>query len=177
MNEALPIRIQSEIDDDIREIDGVLQSGVLSADRLGPPFTWALRTLFIGLRDLMKKSEEYAGKAIDFTDDVIQSENPKVENIADLVRFMRNAAGHPESDHHMAAPNVRDTFGRCWGLVGAVARDSNGNVIIPGCDYEDDVSFGTGRQRIYLKRHILRAFEEAKVNLLPLCPRIQSLPR
>jgi hypothetical protein len=37
-----------------------------------------------------------------------------------------------------------------------------------GNDYDDDTAYAFGDQRIYLKRHILRAFEEAARQLLPL---------
>ena len=39
-----------------------------------------------------------------------------------------------------------------------------------GSDYDDDVCFWFGTNKLYLKRHILRAFEEAKRNLIPLFP-------
>ncbi|MFQ5431942.1 MAG: hypothetical protein ACE5EN_05500 [Nitrospinota bacterium] len=35
-------------------------------------------------------------------------------------------------------------------------------------DYNDDTCFFFGAQKIYLKRHIVRAFEESKSKLLPL---------
>jgi hypothetical protein len=40
--------------------------------------------------------------------------------------------------------------------------------ITQSCYYEDDTAFFFGVHRIYLKRHIVRAFEEAKLKLLPL---------
>ncbi len=42
-----------------------------------------------------------------------------------------------------------------------------GQAISPPCDYADDVAFIFGYQRIYLRRHIFRAFDEAKANLEP----------
>jgi len=38
--------------------------------------------------------------------------------------------------------------------------------------YDDDQSFGYGEQLIYLKRHIVRAFEEAKSELITKYPMI-----
>lgn len=35
-------------------------------------------------------------------------------------------------------------------------------------EFDDDVCFFFGTQKIYFKRHILRAFEEAKQKLIPL---------
>jgi len=38
-------------------------------------------------------------------------------------------------------------------------------------DYTDDICFFFGVEKIYLRRHVLRAFEETKRQLVPLLPR------
>lgn len=153
---------QSEVSQSIRVIDGLLRSGIFHPQNSGHIF---LRSAFIdsliSLRALMYKSERYATR-ISFADDVLVA--GKVKDVTDLIKYVRDAVCHPDSDNHkinggnIATFNV--IFGKgCLLQIGDFRQESL---------YEDDIYFTFGGQGIYLRRHIIRAFEEAKNNLLPL---------
>lgn len=158
---------QSEVSQSLRVIHGILSSGIFARQNANHVF---VRSAFIdsliSLRALMYKSERYA-KRISFTDDVLLVN--KVKDVTDLIKYVRDAVCHPDSDNHridggnIASFNV--TYGKaCLMQIGDFRQESL---------YEDDIYFTFGVQGIYLKRHIVRAFEEAKVNLMPLLDNLQ----
>lgn len=121
---------------------------------------WAAVTrIVILVRDLVAKSETYA-KPITFADDVIV--NGRVKDAATLITFMRDAVCHIESPLHMAAENVYSSSNVLFGKRKLANVEEIWNI---GCDYEDDVAIIIGTQRMYIKRHLLRAFREASDNL------------
>jgi hypothetical protein len=167
---AMTPRIAGEVRADMITIERIIESGVLESDPKSPFLEDSFTRLMICLRDLLVKSSEYANKHVNFNDDIIRSPvgaRKRIRNISHLVEFMRDAVSHPHIDNHMLTDRVSHSFGRVQGRnfplirVGGVSLD-------PPFDYDDDIVFTFGYQRIYLKRHIIRAFEEAKNNLVPL---------
>ena len=153
---------QNEISQSLRVVHGLLESGIFSQQNAGHIF---FRSAFIdsliSLRALMYKSERYS-KRIAFADDVIVA--GKVKDVTDLIKYVRDAVCHPDSDNHklegggVATFNV--VFGKgCLLQIGDYRQESL---------YDDEIYFTFGGQGIYLHRHIIRAFKEAKENLLPL---------
>jgi hypothetical protein len=151
------------IEDDIRTIEELLDCDAFSPKNGGSPlFKAAFIQLLIALRDLMYKAAKYASP-ISFTDDVTITE--AVEDVSGLIKFVRNALCHPDSDHHFLVKGaMKATFNVCFGAT--VVLDM-GDIKISS-PYDDDICFFFGEQRIFLRRHVSRAFEEAKGKLLPL---------
>jgi hypothetical protein len=110
----------------------------------------------------MHKAEKYASR-ISFDDDVIKTE--KINDITDVVEYVRDALCHLDSDNHYLEPGEKKaTFSIIYGKGSVLtlfgyAQESY---------YPDDVCFFYGSQKIYLNRHILPAVEEAKSKLLPI---------
>ena len=100
---------------------------------------------------------------VDFTDDV--SVTKHVKNISDAVKFVRDAICHVDSENRNHEEcNARLSYNIAYGKCNLAKI---GDVEIKS-DYEDDVCFFFGNQKLYLLRHIRRAYEEAKAKLLPL---------
>jgi hypothetical protein len=153
---------QTEVAQSLQIVHGLLVSGIFHPQNSRNVF---FRSAFIdsliSLRALMYKSDRYA-KRISFTDDVLIA--GKVKDVSDLIKYVRDAVCHPDSENHKADENLIASFNVVFGkgcviAVGDFKQESL---------YDDDVFFTFGGQGIYLRRHIVRAFEEAKANLLPL---------
>lgn len=150
-----------EITSDIERIRSVLNVGMFTPGNAGHPlFHSALTELLIKLRDLLAKSGKFS-KRVCFQDDVIIK--GKVNDVTALVAFVRDALFHVDSGKHdhdeiQARISFNVIFGKgCLADLGKVRIQSQ---------YDDDVAFFFGPQRLYLRRHIIRAFDEARTNLL-----------
>lgn len=152
-----------EITSDIDRIRSILGSGIFSAENSNNPlFPSALTELLIRLQDLLAKSANLA-KRVSFQDDVTIKGN--VGDVTNLVAFVRDALCHVDSDKHDHDEiQARISFNVIFGKA-VLAQLGNVSVESP---YKDDVAFVFGPQRLYLRRHIVRAFEEAQSNLLPV---------
>lgn len=119
--------------------------------------------IMIDLRDLLEKSRIYAKTKLTFTDDILINPSVDVYDISSLIKYMRDALCHITSDNHKfdKKNNITLTFGVIVGRRNTFI-DINGKTI--GSDYDDDIGIVFGSQRIYYKRHIIRAFEECKHN-------------
>jgi hypothetical protein len=155
--------IKSEIEDDIRRITEILASSIFAKENFKNPLVRSafIETL-ISLRDLMYKTEKYVSK-IDFDDDVVQTDD--IEDVTDLIKYVRDALCHLDSDnHYLEKGNIKATYNIAYGKANLLSIGEFKQI----SDYEDDVCFFFGSQKIYLKRHIVRAFELAKDKLLPI---------
>jgi hypothetical protein len=154
---------KSDIEGSIRRINNLLNCGIFQPDKSGHIlFRAAFIELLIALRDLMYKSEKYASR-ISFDDDVKKTD--KIKDVSDLIKYVRDALCHPDSDYHYIEPgNIKATFNVYFGKGTVVKKGSYEQT----SKYDDDTCFFFGSQGIYLNRHIIRAFEEAKDKLLPL---------
>lgn len=79
--------------------------------------------------------------------------------------FIKEMGGSYQSLSHLMDIET-NTFSYCISF----GNDPNGFVIndkAMGSDYADDFCIIFGVQKIYYNRHIIRAFEECKKNLLP----------
>ncbi|WP_122602901.1 hypothetical protein [Pseudomonas viridiflava] len=153
---------EADIDRSLRLIEQVVASGIFNpANGNSPFFQPSFIAVLISLRDLMFKVEKYSSR-IDFSDDVTQLGN--VKDVSGLIKFVRDALCHPDSDNHYLENGVKATFNVVFG-AGCIADygDYRQESL-----YEDDICFFFGRHRIYLRRHIVRAFEEASEKLSPM---------
>lgn len=154
---------KSDIKGSFDRIDELLGCGIFDPSPVRNPLVRsALTELLILVRDLMAKAKKYA-EPIDFTDDINIKDN--VQNVSEAITFVRNAVCHVDSENHNHDEcNARLSFNVAYGKhtlasLGGVELNS---------DYEDDVCFFFGHQKLYLKRHLERAYREAKNKLLPL---------
>jgi|SRR5438552_6368805 len=154
---------KGEVESAIGRIDKLFGSGIFNTKNAGSPlFRAAFVELLVNLRDLMYKTEKYAAR-IAFTDDVSVTE--QVKDVTGLIKYVRDALCHPDSDnHYIEKGNIKATFNVCFGK-GTLLKMPDFEQSNP---YEDDTCFFFGSQRIFLRRHIVRAYEEAKGKLVPL---------
>lgn len=152
---------KSEIIADISRIDTLVNTGIFEPNNASNPFTnSAFIETIILLRDLVAKCKKFSTR-INFTDDVIISSN--VSDVTDLIVFIRNAVCHIDSDNNNIENN-RITCSRIYGKGTPIVINGKGIT----SDYDDDVCYIFGEQKIYWRRHIIRAFGEARKRLLPL---------
>lgn len=154
---------KSDIESAIRRIDELLACGIFQPkNSRNVLFRAAFIELLIAMRDLMYKAEKYASR-ISFDDDVHKTE--QVADVTGLIKFVRDALCHPDSDnHYVEVGNIKSTFNVAFGRVNVMKI---GN-FEQASKYQDDICFFFGSHGIYMQRHIVRAFNEAKVKLVPL---------
>ncbi|MCB2300664.1 hypothetical protein [Clostridium tagluense] len=154
---------RSDIENDMYTIEKILSTNVFSPENAQHPLMKsAFIELLICLRDLMYKVEKYSTR-INFNDDVVANE--KITDITDLIKFVRDALCHPDIPHHyLIKDKIKASFNIAYGKCNIM---SIGDIVISS-DYADDICFSFGEEKIYLKRHIERAFNEAKQKLSPL---------
>jgi hypothetical protein len=110
----------------------------------------------------MYKAQKHVSR-IAFDDDVRKGD--KVQDVSDLIKYVRDALCHPDSEnHYIEAGGAKATFNVAFGKVKLLKIGD----FEQSSEYEDDVCFFFGSQGIYMRRHVLRAFEEAKQKLTPL---------
>lgn len=154
---------KTDIEISFGRIESLLGSGIFHAKNVENPLVQsALTELLIRIRDLMAKAKKYSVE-VSFSDDVNITE--KIKNISDAIKFIRDAVCHIDSENHNHDEcSARLSFNRMYGKgtfmsIGTVELKS---------DYDDDLCFFFGSQKLYLNRHLVRAYHEAKGNLEPV---------
>jgi uncharacterized Fe-S cluster-containing protein len=110
----------------------------------------------------MYKTEKYA-KKINFDDDVMKNEY--VNDVSDAIRAVRDACCHINSFKRIFDENKnRGSFNVVYGKCNFMKM---GDLDLKN-DYEDDIAVFYGKNRLYFKRHIVRAFKEARELIEPL---------
>ena len=154
---------KSDIKRSFRRIDELLACGIFEPLNSGGPLVRsALTELLILVRDLMQKAKIFS-EPIEFMDDVNITD--KVKTVSDAIKFVRDAICHVDSENHNHEEcNARLSYNIAYGKCNLA---NLGDVEIKS-DYEDDICFFFGSQKLYLRRHIIRAYKEAKEKLVPL---------
>ena len=158
---SINFNIQSQIHNDIDTIEHLILLNPLVTVQDYYIQNAIFTKIMICLRDLIEKSKRFS-KPLTFTDDVIITKD--VKNVADLIKFIRDALCHIDSDNHTIHKNTFSYNILRGKIKNAILIDD----ISISSDYEDDICILFGVQKIYYKRHILRAFKECKANLMPL---------
>jgi hypothetical protein len=111
--------------------------------------------VLILMKDLLIKSEIHLDKRISFKDDVIPDENLKITDVTDLISNFRDAACHSDSFRKKFGGfdlSFNEIIGKGnFGTFGGITIASN---------YQDEITFNMGKNILYLKRHLERAFNE-----------------
>ena len=157
---ALDFTIKADISNSCRELNAIIESGIFSQTNIQNPLLKAsFAYTLVLLRDLICKANKYGSTKVNFTDDI--RINNTIKNIDDLIKYVRDALCHLNSPNHYIENNIKFSFNVAFGKANvAKIGDLELNSL-----YEDDICFFFGSQKIYLNRHILRAFNEAKKSL------------
>jgi hypothetical protein len=159
----------SEILANYRDFKRIIDSHTFD-DLQHPLFNSALVHTLILARDMLFKSERIASKRVRFTDDV--AIDKKISDVTDLIIYYRNVACHAESPEYFDnRTNIRFSF--------VVVKGKNDCEIAGGkkisADYDDDICILVSDKKLYLQRHLLRAYNEAVQNLRDLVPQLDLL--
>ena len=165
MKKEIDFFSKSEIEYSLKRIEQLLSCGIFHVNNsTNILLKAAFIEMLISLRDLMYKSEKFASR-IDFSDDVDIDIEKKIKDVSDLIKYVRDALCHPDSsNHYIEKNNIKSTFNVAFGKcnlmkIGDFEQNSK---------YDDDICFFFGSKSIYLERHIIRAYKEAKLKLEPL---------
>lgn len=107
------------------------------------------------LLDNLLTHADQSGHRLDFTEEV--GVNGKVQDITSLVSWMRSFMPRTE----VAAPDPLLSNRLNWYHNAGAGYFANG--LFFRSDYPDDTAFFLDDQRIYLKRHIQRSFQEVEL--------------
>jgi len=159
----MEITDQQDCISNISRIEELILCGIFDPENDGHLLQQsAFIELLIRLRDLIAKVEKY-GERISFKEDVLV--NKYVHDISDLIKAVRDACCHIDShNQHIDENKNRASFLLARGKCNLMRI---GNIELKA-EYEDDVAVFYGDNRLYFKRHIIRAFNEIKIQLLPL---------
>ena len=162
----MEIRDKQDCESNIRRISELLNFGIFQPENSGHLLQRsAFIDLMICLRDLMHKTEKYAQR-ISFTDDVLVNEY--VKDVTDAITAVRDACCHIDSFKKLFDDRGnRGSFLVAYGRCNLMKMDD----LELKSDYDDDIAVFYGKNRLYFKRHIVRAFEEACRLLEPLLSR------
>jgi hypothetical protein len=161
----MDISSQQDCEINIRRIQELLGSGIFERNNSKNILqSSAFIELMICLRDLLQKAEDHAER-ISFTDDVMT--NDYVHDITDAVTAVRDACCHINSFKRLF--DDRGNRGSFMVIYGKGNLAKIGNLELKS-DYEDDIAFFYGKNRLYINRHIVRAFKEATALLKPMIP-------
>lgn len=166
---TVDIRDKQDCEINIRRIRDLFNSGIFNPDNAGHLLQQsAFIELMICLRDLMHKTEKHA-KRIDFSDDILK--NNYVKDVTDAITALRDACCHIDSfkrlfDDRSNRGSYMVAYGKC--------NLAKINDLELKSEYEDDIAVFYGVNRLYFKRHIVRAFNEAETLLAPLLAHRQA---
>jgi len=155
-------------------IQQIIDTRILNAPNNEPLQESAIIEMIIRLNDLLEAANKI--KRVTFSDDVNLFPGV-VKDITDAVKKVRDVICHLRGDGQFIAPDgspkkrgqklksgevfYQVRFNAVWGK-GILFKDST---LTMESEYDDDVCFFYGPHRLYLKRHIIRASEEAKAIL------------
>jgi hypothetical protein len=160
----------SDVANNIRRIEDIFATNIFAPDNLitNPLGKSAFIEVMICLQDLLAKADKIS-KRISFKDDVqVYNTKAKHKDITDLVFAIRNSCCHIQSELHKIPPtsrakNIRAKYNV---VIGKGEPELYG--IKFKSDYPDEICFFYGEHKIYLGRHIVRAYNEAIKVFKPL---------
>lgn len=152
--------VKSQIESDFNRVKELINSGVFNASVLRIFHESVFTELMIKLDDLLQKFNKL-NQRIDFKDDISGD-----RDITDLVNSIRNAVCHMDSGEHIldSESQIKFTFNIAFGK-GILISIGDRKLV---SDYEDDVCFFFGENKIYFRRHIIKCIQESEIKLREL---------
>jgi fructosamine-3-kinase len=152
-------------------METLIRTGIIQTGWPQEVFWPVLTFIAIRIYDLAVKAEHHGQGRVAFTDDIIVE--GKVKDATSLIRFLRDSLCHVESSNKTVpgTTNLHLSFAVRHGKGGMI---NFGGTPPLSCDYEDEIAFFWGSQRIYWQRHLLRAFHEAVANLQGFLKKVQE---
>lgn len=146
--------IKTQIESDLSRLTILVDTGVFHDEVLIVFQESVFTEIMIKLNDLLQKLKNL-GRRLDFKEDI---EN--ASDITDLISNIRNAVCHMNSDEHMldTEGKIKFSFNIAHGKVNLLSLGKRKLT----ANYEDDICFFFGENKVYLKRHIIRCIEEGK---------------
>ncbi len=160
IREQMNIFDKHDIETDLNRIEDVFATGIFTPNKFSenPFLSAAITEVLICLNDLLQKSKD-VGLPVTFTDDVRTIGG--VKDITVLVNKVRNVRCHIGSKSQII--NGTDKIGMA--IIPGEKSMKIGDVEMKS-DYDNDLLFVFGEFSIYLHRHIVRAYQEVKANLI-----------
>ena len=152
--------IKTQIESDLSRLIILVNTGVFDTEVLGVFQESVFTEIMIKLNDLLQKLKTL-GKRLDFKEDV---EN--ASDITDLISNIRNAVCHMNSDEHMldTEGKIKFSFNIAHGKRSLLSLGARKLIT----NYEDDICFFFGENKIYFNRHIVRCLKEVGQRLKEL---------
>jgi hypothetical protein len=157
------IQDRQDCERNFRRAQQLLNSRIFEPENAANPLQQsAFIDLMICMRDLMHKAEKYTQR-IEFRDDVRTSKY--VNDVTDAITAVRDACCHIDSfkknfDGNGNRGEYMVAYGKC-NLLKMDDFEARG-------EYEDDIANFYGRNRVCMRRHDIRALEQAHAQLAPL---------
>jgi len=150
---------KTQLETDLYRVKGLINTGIFNAPILRDFQELVFTEIIIKLWDLTQKLS-YFKKRVDFKEDINEGD------ITDLVRKIRYAVCHIDSGEHMLKndQHIKFTFNIAFGKCNLASI--NGRAITS--DYDDDICFFFGDNKIYFKRHIIKCIQEAEKKIQEL---------
>ena len=155
----------NDLYDASREFSKLVGTGILSSEGLETPwFEPVITKLLILIADLLKAADKIGKRYTALNDIAVIDDHvaSKIRDVTDLIIWCRSAACHISSGNHLFETN-KFQFNVCVGKVPSMITVDNKRL---GSDYEDEIAIIWGPTRLYLRRHLMAAYEY----LMPLFP-------
>lgn len=153
-----------------KKFEDLVATGILSPDGVASPwFDPVITKLLILLSDLLKAADKI-GRRCTFNDDILVIDEQmasKIKDVTDLIIRCRAAACHITSGNQLFETNKLQM---CVAVGKGQMISINGKTL--GSDYRDDIAIIWGPMRLYIRRHVMRAYEY----VVPLFPDPSSRP-
>ncbi|QKZ12731.1 hypothetical protein [Spirosoma sp. KUDC1026] len=161
---------KSQLEAKLIQLDHLLNQNCFTRDALYEPATEAALIAILRLEEALLNQTELAGKRIDFLDEV--GTNGRIEDITSLLqvinRHLYDFTGSTGANAEykwlrVITPQINHFYGAGWGYF-----HSNG--VVFSCSHEDELAFFVGPYRVFFFRHLVRAYQEARLYLTHVLP-------
>lgn len=159
----LPLELASQIRSNVFRLRELFNHEVLSCDSQVLHQSCLIEIIIL-LRDLLAKADKL-NLRIAFDDDVIKMSNPfysykgrvkEIKDVTDVVSFFRDAMCHVDSKNRYLGENIYFAFNK----IGVKHKVEISPGVVLENPYDDEIAYYYGPQRIYINKHLKRAFKE-----------------
>ena len=162
MEVQLDFHQKSEVQESLDRLRDLINSRILWEEHNLIYRRSVLTEVLIILKQLLIKASKLNNR-ISFTEDRVADENWGIVDITHLISFYRDAACHSDSAK-LKEGTIVSSFNESRGATAGIDFGKN----VTPTPYEDEITFLMGGQRLYLHRHIERAYQELESFFRPL---------